>query len=393
MCRKRFQIIQIFILLIGFHPLQAAVSGDSLLKEILTRGVLHWKEGKGKDAFLALDSITATPANAENAGTKIKAALWTAFYLQEQKKNRAAGPFLDSALSIARTYRLTEETKRVLEACSDWHLANGDAKTAMKLKEEAWKIQDSLVRASNKAQLDSMQALLGKNRKAAIVEDDPAAAEEKTDSTENNSFWKWLFGALSALILIILASRFLKKQPDKIQYTPPPADIRTGTANTSRVLIRKPETTADTIKTEPESRETVSGSEVPKTMPAREVLPKLRGVELVFIKAEILSGYQNGDLKSIRNLLNEYIAQLPFIMKTLDEAISKNEMAPILLSLDHVKTYLQCFGMQSTEKLILEVEAEAYTEKVSKLLSRVFQVRNNCRRAADEAKVLLERIG
>jgi hypothetical protein len=49
--------------------------------------------------------------------------------------------------------------------------------------------------------------------------------------------------------------------------------------------------------------------------------------------------------------------------------------------------------MQGTLQLIQEIEDEASTEKVSKLLSRVFQVRNHCRRAADESKALLEKLG
>jgi hypothetical protein len=131
----------------------------------------------------------------------------------------------------------------------------------------------------------------------------------------------------------------------------------------------------------------------PAPLPNRETLLRLQGVELVLIRPEVLAAYQNGDMKAIRNLLNEYMAQLPFIMKTLDDAINRNETAPILLSLQHVKSYLKVFGMQATEKLIGEVESESATEKVSKLLSRVFQVRNHCRRAADEAKSLLEKVG
>jgi hypothetical protein len=86
------------------------------------------------------------------------------------------------------------------------------------------------------------------------------------------------------------------------------------------------------------------------------------------------------------------MAQLPFIMKTLDDAITRNEADPILNSLEHLKPYLQTFGMSVTIKLISEIEAEAPTEKIAKLLSRVFQVRNHCRRAADEAKAILEKM-
>lgn len=124
----------------------------------------------------------------------------------------------------------------------------------------------------------------------------------------------------------------------------------------------------------------------------KETTSKLAEVELVLIKANVLANYKNGESKPIRNLLNEYMAQLPFIMKTLDDAITLNEKESIINSLEHLKTYIVSFGMQSTMTLINEIEKEAESEKVAKLLSRVFQVRNHCRRAADEAKSLLEKV-
>jgi hypothetical protein len=178
----------------------------------------------------------------------------------------------------------------------------------------------------------------------------------------------------------------------RLRNTPPaPAPssprVRPETPAPAKVTEAPPATAEKTV---------APAAEIPKqpatSTATRDIVLKLQDVELVLIRAESLGQHANGETKAIRNFLNEYMAQLPFIMKTLDEAITKNEAAPILLSLEHLKTYLQTFGMQGTLKLIAEIEEEAPKEKVSKLLSRVFQVRNHCRRAADEAKSMLEKL-
>jgi hypothetical protein len=79
-------------------------------------------------------------------------------------------------------------------------------------------------------------------------------------------------------------------------------------------------------------------------------------------------------------------------MKNLDDSITLNENEPILRSLEYLKPYLAAFGMQSTITMLKEIEDEAPSSKPTKLLSRVFQVRNHCRRALDESKSLLEKI-
>jgi hypothetical protein len=123
----------------------------------------------------------------------------------------------------------------------------------------------------------------------------------------------------------------------------------------------------------------------------KDLTVKLAEVELVLIRPDILGRYGNGDWKSVKNLLNEYLSQLPLILKNLDDAITKSETAPILQGLEYLKPYLSPFGMNSTLALIREVEEDAVQVKASKLLSRVFQVRNHTRRAADEAKSILEK--
>jgi hypothetical protein len=43
--------------------------------------------------------------------------------------------------------------------------------------------------------------------------------------------------------------------------------------------------------------------------------------------------------------------------------------------------------------MLTEVEVEAPTEKTTKLLSRVFQIRNHISRAHDETKALIDTLG
>jgi hypothetical protein len=49
--------------------------------------------------------------------------------------------------------------------------------------------------------------------------------------------------------------------------------------------------------------------------------------------------------------------------------------------------------MSATLAMLNEVESEAPTEKTTKLLSRVFQIRNHIRRAHDESKALIDMLG
>jgi hypothetical protein len=76
----------------------------------------------------------------------------------------------------------------------------------------------------------------------------------------------------------------------------------------------------------------------------------------------------------------------------LDDAIADSKNDFIISSLTELKPYLDKFGMASTSAWILEIENEYPEVKMNKLLSKVFQVRNHCRRAADEAKALQEKI-
>jgi hypothetical protein len=370
---------------------------DSELRLTLERAVYHWQAGKATDAYLALDSIIATPSSAENAATKVKAALWTANYLTAQKKIPPAKRFLDSAMTWAEQFKTAEELRRTYEVYSEWHLAAGNPKTAMVAREAAWKITDSLQRESFIATIDSMRRLgLAAESENNRLKSEISAMQGVSAESETMKTWTYFLGGLCAVLLILV---FLLNGNLQRLRNAPPAPAAQPVSPSARPGVRsstqpQPDPSPVVAEAGKQSPPAPVSKPAPSTTvsPGRDIAGRLREVELVLINADTLSQHQNGETKAIRNLLNEYMAQLPFIMKTLDEAITKNEASPILLSLEHLRPYIHSFGMQSTNKLIEEIETDAEKEKVSKLLSRVFQVRNHCRRAADEAKALLEKL-
>ncbi len=408
----RFNHLLSWLLLLCFPArayTQAPALHDSTLRETLTRAVQCWQSGKAREAYISLDTIAWQSINPGNASTKIKASLWTANFLQAQRKVKAASPFLDSALRWSEQYALGDELLKSYEAYSEWHLQSGNPKTAIVAREAAWKIRDSLNRREMSAATDSLQDVItGLSEKIETLQrqtdDDRSAVQDEAGTWKK---WVYILSALCALLVVIIF--LMNGTLQRLRHSPPsPAPSLPRAMPPIQASVPAPEATPSSKK--PAS--TAAGPAAPtplSTPPAvsapaeisrpaapsggRDITYKLQEVELVLIRPEILGKYNNGETKAIRNILNEYMAQLPFIMKTLDEAIGKNESSPILLSLEHLRQYLVAFGMQGTLKLILEIEEESKTEKVAKLLSRVFQVRNHCRRAADEAKALLEKIG
>lgn len=380
-----------FLILLTFVPVQSFAQSlsDSSLRESLTRAVQYWQAGKAKEAYLTLDTITAEPLTSENAGTKVKAALWTANYLQAQYKVKSASPFLDSALHWAEKHAPGEELARAYDAYAAWHLTAGNPKTALVAKEAAFKIRDSLSRSGLQHTIDSLNNVIANanQERAELIQSKNSEADSVSTEAADLKKWIYMLGGICAILVVIVFMMNGNLQrlrnsppapaPSAPRVRPEPAPVRAEPAAT---------TTAP-LPVEPP----VKPAPAP-VMPKSDIIIRLQEVELVLIRAVSLGSLQNGDTKAIRNFLNEYMAQLPFIMKTLDDSITKNESAPILNSLEHLKPYLQTLGMSGTLKLISEIETEAATEKVSKLLSRVFQVRNHCRRAADEAKAILEKM-
>ena len=400
--RKSLRLL-LFSLIIQFCGSACFASGDSLLRETLTRAIASWQAGDAKLAYLSLDSIDRTELSGNNAGTKARAAIWTATYLQAQKKIKPAARFLDSALAWSIRYQLPEEQIRGYEAYATWHLAAGNPKTALIAREAAWKIQDSIQSRAYVQQIDSLSATITRlEAKIGSYENGSlATAQAKDEQSAGQLRWVYILAGVCLVLLLIVF--LLNGQLQKLKASPPaPAPTSKPAASKAAPVpavnitdVSTPKETAKPVKTD--SPPVVSEAPTPIEEPVKPPAPgalvhKLAEVELVLIKADILSRYNKGDAKSIRQLLNEYMAQLPFIMKSIDDTIGGNDAGAIVQALSHLKSYLHYFGMQGTLQLIQEIEDEASTEKVSKLLSRVFQVRNHCRRAADESKALLEKL-
>lgn len=414
--KYKFGFTILAVILIGIPGISGAQSvalSDSSLRETLTRAVLFWQAGKAKEAYLSLDTITGQLTSNENASTKVKAALWTANYLQAQKKVKAAAPFLDSAMVWSEKNALGEELIKTYEVYAEWHFLSGNPKTAFVAKEAAFKIRDSLNRKRIDFTIDSLNTVILQlqEEKEALRNDSISAKDTVSDEASSLRQWLYILSAVCVLLLVIVflmngtlqrlkhappapapAAPRLKAEPEK-HTSPAAAPVPAATEKPSQ----KNQASKQSVEQEKDIPAVVPATEVlrpltPPPLSSKDITLKLQDVELALIRADVLGKYNNGETKAIRNLLNEYMAQLPFIMKTLDDAITKNDSEPILLSLEHLKPYLNAFGMQNTMKLIFEIEEEAKTEKVSKLLSRVFQIRNHCRRAADESKALLEKI-
>lgn len=395
---KRILLYTIILMPVLCSNSAVAQVNDSLLREQLTRGVQSWKSGKPVDAYVALDSVLANPTTQDVAATKVKAAIWTATFLQQQKKNAAALKFLDSAMVWSEQYARGEEYRRTYEAYADWHLANGNLKGAMAAKAQAGVIRDSLTNVKFKATNDSLIQLLQEKQNAETS----ATQVKQESSSESKSTDPITYGlaALSAILLLVVFR--MNTTIQRLKSLPPAPQ----SAPVSAPVTKKPEPVRETVREEKpapvmaEEVRAVNGNSAaaPVATPLvsapvnpKDLTVRLSEVELVLIRPDILGRYGNGDWKSVRNLLNEYLSQLPLILKNLDDAITKSETAPILQGLEYLKPYLTPFGMNSTLALIREVEEDAAKVKASKLLSRVFQVRNHTRRAADEAKSILEK--
>lgn len=365
------------------------VVNEPALQDLLTHAVQNWQGGNAAAAYAALDSINYQELNEANASSKAKAAIWTATYLQAQYKFRQAATFLDSAMLFSSKFGKAEELKRTYEAYSSYYLATGNTKGAIASQQAATKIKDSLTAATHAQAIDSLQHEIENYKQKA------ASSTQIENSTENDavntvSTTSIVMGVTIGILLIIILLLYGKLQ--RLKSLPPApitrkvekpiapvtAEPKADVPATEEHKISKPETGFPKLEQVPVSNNTNS------------LTARLSEVELVLIRAEVLSSY--GDQKSIKSLLTEYNTQLPLIMKSLDDSITLNENEPILRSLEYLKPYLSAFGMQSTLSMLKEIEDEAPTSKPAKLLSRVFQVRNHCRRAFDESKSLLEKI-
>ncbi len=365
---------------------------DSLLKEQLTRAVQSWKSGKPLPAYQTLDTIISQPLSAINASSKVKAALWTATYLQEQKKLKPAAKFLDSAIFWASQFARGEELRRSYEAYSNWHLANGNAKSAMASQSEANHINDSLNLVKFQFALDSLKTINETLQNKIKIQTATVKSEDVAKSSGNNDSMIWIMG-ISILVLLILIF-LLNGKVQRLNSAPSVATQRNE--NPPKIIVEKPEiknSTTETITPVLPFEKVVAKTIA--VVPTKEILNltnRLSAVELILIRADIFAEKVNGESKLASKTLYKYVEEFPLMMKNLDDAISNNDADAILKSTVEFRTPLDTFGMSGTVLWIDEIESEAHDAKVNKLLSRVFQVRNHVRRALDEAKAILEKV-
>jgi len=400
-----FSITLTIILLItikGFVVAQGTgdVVPDSLLKERLTRAVQTWKLGKPLQAYQTLDSITSQQLTLENASSKVKAAIWTATYLQEQKKLKPAVKFLDSAFTWASQYARGEELKRSYEAYANWHIANGNIKSALAAQNKAIEIKDSLTQLNYQSSLDSLNKLNADLKSSIAKQSAPSKNEVIEPSTSSNHTTIWIMGvSIFALLILVF---LLNGKVQRLNSAPIIQHVKNE--NSAKIAVDKKEIKlaekviipVEEIVVEKVSRkkgnnnaDKVSAA-IAKDTNALKL--KLSTVELILIRADIFAEKVNGESKVAGRTLQKYVDEFPLMMKNLDDAIANNDADAILKSTVEFKTALTTFGMLATVIWIDEIEAEAPDAKINKLLSRVFQVRNHVRRALDEAKAILEKV-
>ncbi len=406
--KKRFfpfiRILLFILILTAQNKVVGQASGvvvpDSVLKEQLTRAVQIWKLGKPLSAYQTLDSITSQQLTQENASSKVKAAIWTATYLQEQKKLKPAAKFLDSALTWASQYAKGEELKRSYEAYSNWHIATGNIKSAIAAQNKANDIKDSLSQLISQTSIDSLIKINSELQSKINVQANVSKQEVVEKPSTVNDTTIWIMG-ISIFVLLILVF-LLNGKVSRLNSAPPVHYVKKE--NTPKIAVSKQE--VKIINEEKKTLAEISHDETVTVAPSAEKLKnlaavakdtnaltiKLSTVELILIRADIFAEKVNGESKMAARTLQKYVDEFPSMMKKLDDAIANNDADAILKSTVEFRTPLDTFGMVSTVTWIDEIEAEAPDAKVNKLLSRVFQVRNHVRRALDEAKAILEKV-
>lgn len=363
------------------------------MRDQLTHAVITWKSGNAKEAFLTLDSIISVPSDKNNSETKIKAAIWTATYLQQQFKYKQARFFIDSALIWSNQFKIGTSLQRSYETLSQWYNATGNLPGVISANESANKIKDSLQQITFRSGIDSLQKKIN-----LLVEQNATLAEKVSKENEINAasipnHKTWIYILIGVVVLLIILLLMMNSSLQRLRSFPPAPTIPTE----KRKIPPAPElqdVKVTDVRKIINSSEEKNKKSFTQTNATNELTVRLSEVELVLINVNSLVNYSNGDSKAIRNLLIEYNTQLPLIMKALDKAIADSDVSEIVNSLGFLKSYLVPFGMETTLNWITEIEDEVIAgAKVSKLLSRVFQIRNHCRRAMDETKSILEKSG
>ncbi len=368
--RKIFLIISylffsstIFAAKVRIEGLQTVSLSVTELNNQYERGVKFWETGDGRSAFLALDSLRKIELTGENAMIKSKGMIYLAKCFYSQKNFSYAINYSTLALDFGKDSLLVDQRASLYEMLiTSFHETHNNVQELFyfQLKKS---LNDSIEYLKMQLQVDSLKKELEVQRKIIPT--------ENTDSSEDTAslFYK----------------AFCSLTPQTIIYTL----IGFFTFVIALFLAFKKN------KNKPKNK-TLSTTETPKidtneNKNANALIEKIAKVELVFIRADVLGEY--GNKKTVVKIINDYNTQLPLIIKNLDEAITSNDNEPIITALSYLKPYLTAFGMSATLAMLNEVETEAATEKTTRLLSRVFQIRNHIRRAHDETIALIEVLG
>ncbi|MFM7015299.1 MAG: hypothetical protein ACKOX3_03125 [Bacteroidota bacterium] len=324
------------------------------------RGITNWENGEGRAAFLALDSLRKVTLSEENALVKSKGMIYLAKCFYSQKNFPNTINYLTLALNFGQDTLSASElitTYDLLSSCYHELKNNSQELYYSQLKKV---LTDSIHTANMQLQVDSLKRVLEEQKK--IKQDTLVKAEESSNDTFFTSTNTTTIAYIVSAFVLILTIVFIatRKKSSATSYDNKPS-----------IEIQKTE------------------AKDPKG--ATQLIEKIAKVELVFIRAEVLGEY--GNKKTVVKIINDYNTQLPLIIKNLDEAIAANDNEPIINALSYLKPYLTAFGMSATLAMLNEVEEESATEKTTKLLSRVFQIRNHIRRAHDETKALIEVLG
>lgn len=385
-------------------PVLAQSETDSLLREQLTRAVRTWQSGEVRSTYLLLDSILARPVQADLAQVMSRASIRTGQYLTEQKKLNAALPFIDSAYNWSNRFLLGEELVRSYEAYAAWWSARGNTAQTAAMNQLATKVRDSLQAQQSARQQDSITTLItGLETEVAELKSRLNEKESATAAAPTGQLLIYQLGLVASLLALVLCLIFLRRKKSAhppASVAPAQAAVPEKPAEVHKVAA-EPKASPAAEVAKPASAQLVAAAETKvlsqkevnsRHEKIRELTDRLSEVELVLIRADVLSKNAEGENKVARHKLHEYLLQFPGIMGKLDEQVTRSSVSGIMEALNQLKPYLEFFGMSGTLVWVEEFERDSPEVKLNKLLSRVFQVRNHCRRAADEAKALHEKL-
>lgn len=369
-----FRYILFFLSLFLFDNLLAASNEKSksannsdlnYLQGVYERGVNFGEQGDILKSFTTLDSLRTAKLTAENSLIKSRGMLYLALSSLKQGNYKYATVYSDLALFFGKDSLSTNELISVYEIMISCYGKLNNKSKATQYVNLKKAIEDSLSSAKIQFEVDSLKQLV-EEQKLKFLNDSIQKNKQQLlnlkeeTKTNNNNFILYISIFIITLIAIVVLVISLKKKNKIIQK-----EILTPND------ISKPQN--NSVKQ------------------SNSLVDKIDRVELVFIRAEVLGEY--GNKKTVIKIISDYNTQLPLIIKNLDEAITTNDNEPIINALSYLKPYLTAFGMSATLAMLNEVEAEAPTEKTTKLLSRVFQIRNHIRRAHDETKALIDTLG